>query len=294
MEIQKTNETKTSMTLHQISPSVIAQVNCIVDGQYEKASALMPKRIEDVFDQPKVRELSAGIGRKAILAQVEYELIQLASLMSVGGNLNRAQVPFIALNLCTENPTESIADFKICFSRGAMGHYGEIQRMDGITINGWMTKYREEKYLLLENKMMLEKENLYKIPELNEQEKERLRLLDVDKLLDEYKASIKEMESRTILPLSEDEIKKEGQEKPLREVYKYVESEAEKRLREHHQSVFNAQELTVRERHPEWSEEQIQTRLTELREYYLQEETKPKLSTEVGRIWLSKKRKTNG
>lgn len=47
-------------------------------------------------------------------------------------------------------PTESVADFQLCFQRGAMGRYGSIQRMDGITIGEWMGKYLDEKYAELE------------------------------------------------------------------------------------------------------------------------------------------------
>lgn len=288
MENSLTKENNKQIALKKISQSELSIA--IQEKQFDKASSLMPSKIELAFEQPKVCELVSAIGLDNVQRQIEFELVNLASLMSVGGNLNDAQVTFIAEEFIKMYPTESIADFKICFRKGAIGGYGQIQRMDGITLREWMNKYLEEKYFILEDNLMREKENIYKVPELNEQEKEHLSRIDVNKMLDDYKASIKEMESRAIMPMSEDEIKAEGQERPRREVYKYDESEAGKRLKEHHTSIFSAQERVVRERHPEWSEQEIQTRLTELREYYLQEETKPKMSTEVGKIWLAKKR----
>lgn len=132
-------------------------------GNLEKASSLMPTRIENVFQQPKVFEVIKAIGEDAVKTQVEFELVNLAALMSVGGNLNKAQVPFIAEQLIMLYPNESIADFKLCFQRGAIGLYGDIQRLDGVTIGQWMKAYLDEKYEVLESQLMKEKDNPYKI-----------------------------------------------------------------------------------------------------------------------------------
>lgn len=172
----------------------------------------MPSKIEKVFDQPKVFEAVMAIGEVAVLNQIEYELELLADLMSVGGNLNSAQITFIAKNLIELYPSESIADFKICFNRGAIGTYGDIQRMDGITLRQWMEKYLEEKYTVMENILMREKENMYAPVKLTEQEQKHL--IDVDALLNEYKATLKRFEPKAIRPMSEDEIKAEGQDDP--------------------------------------------------------------------------------
>lgn len=134
----------------------------MVTGNLVRASELMPTKIEKVFDQPKVFEIIKAIGDGPVKNQIEFELVTLASLMSVGGNLNRAQVPFIAAQLIDLYPNESIADFKICFQRGAIGAYGDIQRLDGITIGQWMKSYLDEKYEVLEAQLMKEKENIYK------------------------------------------------------------------------------------------------------------------------------------
>lgn len=263
----------------------------ISNNEFDKASKLMPSKIELAFEQPKVCELIKAIGVDNVQRQVEFELVNLASLMSVGGNLNDAQVTFIAEEFIRMFPAESIADFKICFRKGAIGGYGQIQRMDGITLREWMDKYLEEKYLIMEDNLMREKENIYKIPKLNEAEKANLERLDINKMLDDYKESIKQFESRAILPLTEEEIKAEGQERPKRDVYRYDLSEAEILSNEHNERIFAAQEKTVRERHPEWSEEQIQERINELKEHYLSERTRPQFCTDIGKIWAKNKRR---
>jgi len=266
-------------------------VQALSTKDFKKASDLAPSKIELAYNEPKVFELTKALGEEIVLGQIEFELIKLASLMSVGGNLNNAQIQFIARQLLNSYPTESIADFKICFERGAFGNYGSIQRMDGITIREWMAKYMDEKYLVMEDLLMKEKENLYKVPELDETEREHLNRIDVDAMLKEYKESIKSFEARAIMPMTEEEIEAEGQERPRREVYRYDETEAGIKLKEVHGRMFKAQEMIVRDRHPDWSEDQIEKYCQELREYTIHQETKPKWSSHLGKIWEAKKKK---
>lgn len=160
MELQRTNENKTSTGLQKILESEFSIA--VLNNDFKKASDLLPKRIEQVFDQPKVNELTKALGSETVQLMIEFELINLAALMSVGGNLNNAQVPFIAEQLIGLYPNECIADFKLCFKRGAIGLYGDIQRLDGITIGGWMKAYLEEKYEVLESQLMKERDDLYK------------------------------------------------------------------------------------------------------------------------------------
>lgn len=122
---------------------------------------MLPTKIEQVFDYPTVADQIKAVGEAPILNQIEFELECLADLMSVGGNLTTAQIVFIAKQLIEIFPAETLADFKICFHRGAIGQYGPIQRMDGITLREWMEKYLEEKYQVLEDKLMREKETHY-------------------------------------------------------------------------------------------------------------------------------------
>lgn len=210
MEQGLTNENKRALAVKQISQSAL--MLAITGNNFKEASRLMPSKIEKVFDQPKVFEAVLAIGEVAVLNQIEYELELLADLMSVGGNLNSAQITFIAKNLVELYPSESIADFKICFNRGAIGTYGDIQRMDGITLRQWMEKYLEEKYTVMENILMREKENIYAPIKLTEQEKKHM--IDVDAMLNEYKATLKRFEPKAIRPMSEEEIKAEGQDDP--------------------------------------------------------------------------------
>lgn len=176
-------------------------------GNFDKASDLLPSRIELVFDQPKVNEMIFAIGANNVSRQVEFELVKFATLINVGGNLTDSQVTFIADQLIQKYPNESIADFKICFTRGLTGQYGEIYRMDSIVLFGWMEKYLEEKYQVLENKLMKEKDTPYE-PVSNSSKEWALKWLE----------SVRDAQSgpKTVNTISKKEILLNGKEKPLK------------------------------------------------------------------------------
>lgn len=222
-------------------------LSAIKTNNFENAVSMMPKRIEQVFDQPKVNESILAIGANAVLNQVEYLLHRLASLLNVGGNLNDAQVQFIADQLIQRYPNESIADFKICFDRALTNAYGQIFRLDCIVIFEWMQKYMEEKYAILEDKLMKEKDDLYK-PVVSES--------NVD-WLEQWKQSVSQVEIKAIRPMTEKEIQEEGKEKPKGEKYmpdpRYAIEYANK--------ITEARRKTLRDRHPELTDEEIEQRV---------------------------------
>lgn len=220
------------------------------DNDFALASDLMPRQISKVLDQPKIRELILMIGATKVYEQVFYELQVLRDLISVDDRLNMkdSQMQFISERLIVNYPNESIADFKICFQRGASGEYGNIFRLDPIIIGDWMKKYLEEKYQYQEDKLMSEKDNMYDPIESTEIQKANTSFW-----LKEWENSIKNIETKAISPLSDKEIKEEGQEKPKRKVYipdPHSLIQTQKKIRE-------CQEKTVRERHPEFTDEEV-------------------------------------
>lgn len=62
-------------------------------------------------------------------------------------------------------------------------------------------------------------------------------------------------------------------------------------INEYRKRLFEAQEITVRAEHDDWSEEQIQQRLTELKNQIIDNETRPKWSSHLGKIWEKKRKK---
>jgi hypothetical protein len=202
--------------LQRLSQSALVETLRV--GNFKAISESLPRTIKSAINQPPIYELLKVTGKASVVHYVEFELIKLSTLISVGGNLNNAQVEFIAVSLVDMFPNESLADFKLAFERGCMGQYGEIYRMDGIVLRTWMEKYLDEKYQHVEADLMKYKESPHDLPinsghgpgfELAKQYAEKLA------------------EGAKIPKLTDHDIRQFGQEKPHRSSvtagYKYFE-----------------------------------------------------------------------
>lgn len=188
-------------------------------------SSSLPTRIEGTFDLPKVFELVQATGKETVQQFIHFELVKLSNLVSVGGNITTAQAQFIASELIELFPNETIADFKLCFQRGARGDYGDIFRMDGIVIRKWMQTYLEEKYQVLEDQMMKEKDSYRQtiIPEdPDETAKKYLAIMEEQLRPAGQKTTLSRnlQYLNDLKGLSEAEIAREGKEKPAHREYK--------------------------------------------------------------------------
>lgn len=164
--LQKT-ERHLPSTLQQLSKSAFVQT--LQQGNFKAVSDLLPSKIHAAINEPPICDLIKVAGNSIVVRYVEFELIRMSSLISVGNNLNNAQVEFIATQLVEMFPNESLADFKLCFQRGSIGQYGEIFRMDGIVLRKWMEKYLDEKYTVVEEELRKAKDNPHKLPEKAEE-----------------------------------------------------------------------------------------------------------------------------
>jgi hypothetical protein len=188
-------------------------------GNYAEAAKLIPSKISLATKEPPLCDLIKIIGRSKIIIFLKLELAKLSERVNVGGNLTASQIEFISTQLVEMFPNESLADFKICFERGAIGQYGEIFRMDGIVIRQWMEKYLDEKYQIIEEELKSEKDNPHapvKPGEYNSNEHSRR----LQQWLDQVQKDLKKVPG-----MSDKDIRKYGQEKPVRETitsgYKY-------------------------------------------------------------------------
>lgn len=251
--------------------------------QYNLVLDSVPRSIADVLECPPVLELiNQGATVNDLEACLAVEIAKAANMLTVGGNLRQGQSVEIARTLIADYPGESLQDFCLCLRSGVKGAYGDIFRFDILIIHEWFKRYLEEKYQVVEDKLMSEKENIYAKVDYQQSDRDWL-----GEWQEAVNGGMKEVPK-----LSEDEIKNEGQEKPKRKIHEYNASEAEIRMREHLEKIFQAQELTVRERHPDWNEEQIQARLIELQEQiYDGMRNKGHVLPSIEKIWKKKKRK---
>jgi hypothetical protein len=202
MDIQKVNNLPE--TLQTLSQSALCRT--LQTANFKATADRLPKTIKDALDEPPIAELVKVVPRANVVRYVEFELVKLTSLVSVGSNLNDSQIQFIADQLVDMFPAESLADFKICFERGCMGQYGEIFRMDGVVLRKWMTQYLDEKYTIIEQKLIKEREAFpHELPKESEVGPGR-------KLFDDYANSLKM--GAKVPDISDEEIRRTGQPEP--------------------------------------------------------------------------------
>jgi hypothetical protein len=140
-------------------------VTMLQAGNLKRVSELLPTTVRAAVGQPPICDVQKITGRAAIVRYIEFELIRMTTLISVGNNLDNEQIQFIATQLVEIFANESLADFKLCFQRGCIGQYGDIFRMDGIVLRKWMERYLEEKYRLVEEESKTEKESQHDVDE---------------------------------------------------------------------------------------------------------------------------------
>jgi hypothetical protein len=88
----------------------------------KKVASLLPNTIEQAIKGTPIAMLMRVVDRENIEAFLAVALTNVASMINVDERLNiqEHQIPFICKQLVDTYKNESLADFKICFERGAM------------------------------------------------------------------------------------------------------------------------------------------------------------------------------
>lgn len=223
---------------------------------YVAFSASLPSTVKGALQSPRISDLKKAVDPKVIALAVEYELVVLNSLVSVGNKMSDFQIQAIAQHLVEESPAESIADFKVCFRRGAMGAYGDIFRLDGVVIGTWLSKYYDEKYELHVDQLAKERDDLYKVPEKPKQESN----INIWEEFQKLHGSV----GHKIPAMDDDMIKHWGQEKPPQKQSSGHRPMTPEEVEEWHrqkearlQAAKNARLAELREKHPTLTAEEL-------------------------------------
>lgn len=204
---------------------------------FEQASNELPSKIEKSFEVPKIWEMVRATGEASVTEFIQFELIKLAERINVSGNLTPSQIFEIAREIVSEYPNETIADFKICFHRAANGHYGKVWKLDGIEVGLWIKSFLEDKYKVLEDELMKEKESFHnRIFKNSESDWLQLWKEAIDKADEQGGTKTMSANLRMLSNLrgySDEQTKENGQEKPKRQSYP-VTSESERLKHERH------------------------------------------------------------
>jgi hypothetical protein len=264
---------------------VLHNNNMMPEDRYAIILKTVPATIHMVLDCPPVKELlNNGADVKHLEACLALEIARTANMLSVGGNLRQGQSVEIAKILISEYPGESLQDFCLCLRNGLKGKYqidgkSDIFRFDVLVIMNWFKAYLSEKYDIVEEKLKNEKDNLYAYvrtvalpPAQAYKRVHDLPLVfspvinkEARKLLWERSFyAMSQMRGRRILPLTDNEILKEGRVKPPGKVHS---STAEGEIKAHNEKIRKYQEQAFRERHPSATEEQVRAFLESVKKY---------------------------
>lgn len=240
-------------------------------SRFDKVSSNLPTKIHGTFELPKIHELILATSEKNVQGFIEFELVKLAERINVGGNLTDGQIEFIASQLVGMYPTETLADFKICFEGIAMGRYikqDKIFKLDGSEIGYAVGQYLEEKYRLAEDALMKEKDNQYANVKAPDPSPVRYKLVydypwvfpmvkdpKARRLAWEARWRAMSIKGRPVLPMSDKEMREQGKVKPK---FKPHPSSPPGYQAKIDAAVRKGRELYFREKYPGATEEQVQ------------------------------------
>jgi hypothetical protein len=122
----------------------------------------VPRTIKGALECPPVQELiNCGAKLNDLESCLAVEIARASNMLTVGGNLRQGQSVEIARALIADYPGESLQDFCLCLRAGVKGKYGDIFRFDILVVNEWFKKYLEEKYQVVEDQLLNERETGY-------------------------------------------------------------------------------------------------------------------------------------
>jgi hypothetical protein len=147
-----------------VPDSLVQSVDLLKQKNFKALSDSMPMTVNKAVEVGVPMILVSKAAEKELIAFIEFELIKLSTMVNIDARLNlqRHQVPLVAMALYEDFKHESMQDIAVCLRRGTMGKYADekgIFRIDGAVISQWMSRYLEEKYEVVENNLAKEKQD---------------------------------------------------------------------------------------------------------------------------------------
>src|SRR5688572_14691617 len=243
-------------------------VRTLAVKKFDQVAANLPKRIQGTFNIPKIREMILASGEKTVQGFIEFELIKLAERINASGNLTDSQIEFIAGQILSMYPNETIADFKLCFEGIALGKYikqDKLFKLDGTEIGYAIGQYLDEKYQVMEAELAKEKDNPYDYPRQPQVAYKRIDDLPLSfspvknkearkRLWERSFYAMSQMKGRHIPKISSEEILEEGRLKPKYQSHPYTPPGYQAQI---DAKVRKGRELYFRENYPGATEEQV-------------------------------------
>ena len=192
-------------------------------------------------------ELKRHVGHRNVAIALDVQLTRLVASLNLKWNVNDSQIKDIVQDLIEEFPHESIEDFVLCFKKARKGQYGELIRLDSPIIFTWMRSYLEEKYQVVEENWKAKKE-AEKKPIQPEGEHDWLKV---------WKEAVDSLPHQKRFDLTDEEINREGKEKPPKEKPYPITTPEEAYVRDRHfEWIKNNFEAKTGYKLPSWIDEE--------------------------------------
>lgn len=204
-----------NLTSNQSLP-VSTTVKLINTNRHADIIRCLATNIEEAQSAKPIKQLMYdGAEKHKIENIVAVLVLQHARLLNVSGNLQEGQALEIAKALVDEFPYNSIDDFKLMLQNGIRSKYGVVYRFDIAVVFDWMYKYIDEFYEYREEMIRKQKSEEPKklIPGVIDDEKAK-------EYLKKWLEIIETSETKNPSPITEEEVKQEGREKPNRQVHR--------------------------------------------------------------------------
>lgn len=212
---------------------------------FEKALTLQ----KIVNEAQPICEVIKNTSSREVAMALDIALTKLVAMVNVNQNLNDGQIKIIVEDLLDKYPNESLEDFILCFKKARHGEFGIIYHVHSAIVFAWMDLYLDQKYQVIERNLMLEKENFHKPikPEPSNIDWHK-------KWLDEVRAVESKPKS---LEMTDEEIKREGQEKPVSRYQYPTTSATELQKRElHFRYITENYDARTADKLPNWESEE--------------------------------------
>ena len=240
------------MTLSQRSTALIATVSNPEKSREFERSLTVLNIVETALPICEVKRNSVpGDVERAL----DIQLTRLIGTLNLKWNMTGEQTKILVEDLIDKYPNESLEDFILVFKRARMGEFGELFRLDGPVVFSWMETYLDEKYAVIEKKLYSEKDNDYKVkPEKTDDEEQA----EINKAgLAAWKAMVESITVKKPAPLTDKEIKEEGQIEPKAKPYPYTPKVLIEQSERHHAWIVANHDPYTGKPKPGYMEEEV-------------------------------------
>lgn len=216
--------------LKQHSTGLIATVSDPVKVRELEKSLTISKIVDTAVPMSVV---SHNVNPGDLERSLDIQLTRLVQSLNLKWNIEPPQIKLIVEDLIEKYKHEALEDFILIFKKARQNEFGEIYRLDSAVVFGWVDKYLDEKYKVVESKLREEKDT-WKNESIRTQSdwlqlwKEAIEKTDAEggptRTL-----SLNLTTLSNVRAMTPSEIEKEGQEKPKFKPYPYTNAEVYQR-----------------------------------------------------------------